>query len=233
MKLNEALIIGGALLAGLVFFKGTTNKQFSGKSAIPVLPIENKTKTFEKIIIPDLQTFPIPYLKPAIRKSNNLLKNIFNIETEAKDQRVSYLQNELDQTRGYIEKQTDTANYNKFDYPYNKYDQFKGYLYKSDIVNIENRYGLDDPRNIPDEKIIQYYEDLVREGETTTGNRFGRLQFPIMSAALTNLYNQIIVKKTATESIGPATTYAERQQQGIDQVQKEYQTRFGSLSRYG
>ena len=228
MKLNEALIIGGALLAGLVFFKGTTNKQFSGKSAIPVMPIENKaeiTSQIKQIIITPPKTTQIDI--------TDQLKNIFNIETEAKDQRVSYLQNELDQTRGYIEKQTDTANYNKFDYPYNKYDQFKGYLYKSDIVNIENRYGLDDPRNIPDEKIIQYYEDLVREGETTTGNRFGRLQFPIMSAALTNLYNQIIVKKTATESIGPATTYAERQQQGIDQVQKEYQTRFGSLSRYG
>ena len=40
MKLNEALLIGGALLATLVLFKGgaasSNVKAFSGKSAVPV-----------------------------------------------------------------------------------------------------------------------------------------------------------------------------------------------------
>ncbi len=60
MKLNEALLIGGALLAALVLSKGgaasSNNTQFSGKSAVPVLPIENKTEN-QKIKLPTLEIF--------------------------------------------------------------------------------------------------------------------------------------------------------------------------------
>ena len=115
MKLNEALLIGGALLATLVLSKGgaasSNNTQFSGKSSIPVLPIENKTPIFQtpkietflqKIKLPDLEIFKQFF---PVTNTNVQLNQVLNIEEEKKDQRVSYLQDELDQTRSYIDSQ--------------------------------------------------------------------------------------------------------------------------------
>ena len=112
--------------------------------------------------------------------------------------------------------------------PYNKYFQQKGYLYKSDKQRIADQYG-----KITDDTIIEYYEDLV-ESETALG--YGGLvtggkkrKYPLVTAALRNLYNQ----KIALRNLKKAEPYADLQQEQINLVQEEYQTRFGSLSRYG
>ena len=50
MKINEALIIGGALLAALVLSKGedfsSSINRFFKKPSIPFMPLENKTINF-------------------------------------------------------------------------------------------------------------------------------------------------------------------------------------------
>ena len=228
MKLNEALLVGGALLAALVLSKGgaasSNVKPFSGKSAVPVLPVENKTPMFQipKIIITPPKVTQIDI--------TDQLKNIFNIETEKKDKRISYLQDELDQTRRYITTEQGTAQVDQYgeNLPYNKYNKNKAYLYSSDVTSIENKYG-----SVTDDTIIQYYEDLVESesalgfGGNVTGGSFR--QFPKITAALTNLYNTKIAKRNITQ----AEVYADQQQQGINLVEEEYQTRFGGLSRYG
>ena len=252
MKLNEALLIGGALLATLVLSKGgaasSNVKTFSGKYAVPVLPIENKTPSFQ---IPQIETFlqqiKIPQIETFLQKiklpdlptfqqffpvtdTNVQLKQVLNIETEKKDQRVSYLQDELDQTRAYIRTEQGTAQVDQYNVglPYNKYNKFKAYLYRSDVQSIENKYG-----SVTDNTIIQYYEDLVESesalgyGGSVTGGSFRK--FPKVTAALTNLYNTKIAKRNITK----AEVYADSQQQGINLVEQEYQTRFGGLSRYG
>ena len=231
MKLNEALLIGGALLATLVLSKGgaasSNVKTFSGKYAVPVLPIENKTPSFQ---IPQIETFLQQIKIPQIETFLQKIKQVLNIETEKKDQRVSYLQDELDQTRAYIRTEQGTAQVDQYNVglPYNKYNKFKAYLYRSDVQSIENKYG-----SVTDNTIIQYYEDLVESesalgyGGSVTGGSFRK--FPKVTAALTNLYNTKIAKRNITK----AEVYADSQQQGINLVEEEYQTRFGGLSRYG
>ena len=242
MKLNEALLVGCALLAALVLSKGgaasSNVKPFSGKSSVPVLPIKDETPMFK---IPEtIQQIPktisqitkIIITPPKVTQIDitDQLKNIFNIEKEKKEQRVSYLQDELVETKSYIRKEQLTAQVDQFNenLPYNKYNKNMAYLYKSDKERILNQYG-----EISDNTIIQYYEDLIKSesalgfGGNYTGGSFRK--FPLVTAPLTNLYNTKIAKK----NISKAEVYADQQQEAINLVEQEYQTRFGGLSRYG
>ena len=242
MKLNEALLIGGALLATLVLSKGgaasSNNSQFSGKSSVPVLPIEDKTPIFQtpqietflqKIKLPDLEIFKQFF---PVTDTNVQLNQVLNIEEEKKDERISYLQDELDQTRSYITTEQGIAQVDQYgqDLKYTKYNKFQAYLYRSDVASIQNITGR---KSIKDQDVIDYYENLVESesalgygGLVTGGNK---RKFPKVTAALRNYYNILIAKRNITK----AEVYAEQQQEQINLVQEEYQTRFGSLSRYG
>ena len=231
MKLNEALIIGGAFLAALVLSKGgaasSNNTQFSGKSAVPVLPIENKTEN-QKIKLPTLEIFKQFF---PVTDTNVQLKQIVNIEEEKKDQRISYLQDELDQTRAYITTQEIIdSGLGRGGNPRSRNPS--AYLYKSDKQNISNitgkKYG-----DYTGDDIINYYEDLVESesalgyGGSVTGGKFRK--YPLITPALTGYYKKVIAQRNITK----AEVYADQQQQGINLVEEEYQTRFGGLSRYG
>lgn len=231
MKLNEALLIGGALLAALVLSKGgaasSNNTQFSGKSAVPVLPIENKTEN-QKIKLPTLEIFKQFF---PVTDTNVQLKQIVNIEEEKKDERISYLQDELDQTRAYITTQEIIdSGLGRGGNPRSRNPS--AYLYKSDKQNISNitgkKYG-----DYTGDDIINYYEDLVESesalgyGGSVTGGKFRK--YPLITAALTGYYKKVIAQRNITK----AEVYADQQQQGINLVEEEYQTRFGGLSRYG
>ena len=231
MKLNEALIIGGSLLAALVLSKGgaasSNNTQFSGKSAVPVLPIENKTEN-QKIKLPTLEIFKQFF---PVTDTNVQLKQIVNIEEEKKDQRISYLQDELDQTRAYITTQEIIdSGLGRGGNPRSRNPS--AYLYKSDKQNISNitgkKYG-----DYTGDDIINYYEDLVESesalgyGGSVTGGKFRK--YPLITPALTGYYKKVIAQRNITK----AEVYADQQQQGINLVEEEYQTRFGGLSRYG
>ena len=190
MKINEALIIGGSLLAALVLFKGgatsSNNTQFSGKSAVPVLPIENKTEN-QKIKLPTLEIFKQFF---PVTDTNVQLKQIVNIEEEKKDERISYLQDELDQTRAYITTEQQTAQVDQYGValPYNKYNKNKYYLYDSDKQRISKLTGKERGDYTGDD-IINYYEDLVESesalgyGGSVTGGKFRK--YPLITAALT------------------------------------------------
>jgi hypothetical protein len=240
MKINEALIIGGALLVALVLSKGGAAsfnvKAFPGKSTVSVLPIENETQINSQInIIPKTisQITKIIITPPKVTQIDisDQLKNIFNIETEKKDERVSYLQNELDQTRAYITTQEIIdSGLGRGGNPRSR--NASAYLYKSDKQNIADitgkKYG-----DYTGADIINYYEDLVKSesalgyGGSVTGGNFRK--FPKVTAALTGYYNKLIAQR----NISAAEVYEDKQQQGINLVEKEYQTRFGGLSRYG
>ena len=197
MKLNETLLIGGALLAALVLSKGGAVSSIFKKSSVPFMPLENKTISFIENI-PQLkifeQFFPI--------KDNLQLQNIINIEEKKNQERVGYLQNELDQTGRYISDQQKIINKR-----YGRGQQ-GAFLYQSDVQNIQNRYG-----KITDENTIQYYENNPQ----------------YQTQGLTNQYDILIARR----NVEKAGEYAQRQQEGIDLINEEYQTRFGNLSRYG
>ena len=254
MRFNEVLLIGGALLAAaLVLSKGGESQQnlqtLFASSKVNLLSNQNaNTKPLEKINtypqkinLPNILTFANPILNiklPTLETfkqffpvtdTNVQLKKIIDIEKEERDQRVSYLQNELDQTNSYIREQQTIADRDQYNQPnpYRKYNFNRAYLYKSDVQNIENKYGP-----VTDDTIIQYYEDLIKSESALGfgGNATGGAQrkFPIITAALTNLYKQ----KLAIKEIDKAIPYSEKQQEGINEVLNEYTTRFGGLSRY-
>ena len=144
MKLNEALLIGGALLAALVISKGGAVSSIFKKSSVPFMPLENKTISFIENF-PQLETFKQFF---PVKETNVQLKNIMNIEEKENMQRVGYLQNELDQTQRYISDQEKIIN--------KRYGrgQAGAFLYPSDVQNIQNKYGT-----ITNENTIQYYEN--------------------------------------------------------------------------
>ena len=147
MKLNEVLLIGGALLAALVLFKGGAVSSIFKKSSFPFMPLENKTISFIENL-PQLETFKQFF---PVKETNVQLKNIINIEKKENIQRTGYLQNELDQTQKYISDQYKIAN------PVYSRGQNPAFVYTDDIQNIKNQYG-----KVTDENLIQYYENFSK-----------------------------------------------------------------------
>ena len=202
MKYNETLLIGLALVAALVLSKGGGISSIFKKSSVPFMPLENKTISFIENL-PQLETFKQFF---PVKETNVQLKNIMNIEKKENIQRVSYLQNELDQTQKYISDQYKIAN------PVYSRGQNPAFVYTDDIQNILNlrsSYG-----KVTDENLIQYYENYSKTQPLNFREK---------------MYNILIAKR----NISKAEIYQEKQEAGINLINEEYQTRFGGLSRYG
>jgi hypothetical protein len=166
------------------------------------MPLENKTISFIENL-PQLETFKQFF---PVKETNVQLKNIMNIEKKENIQRVSYLQNELDQTQKYISDQYKIAN------PVYSRGQNPAFVYTDDIQNILNlrsSYG-----KVTDENLIQYYENYSKTQPLNFREK---------------MYNILIAKR----NISKAEIYQEKQEAGINLINEEYQTRFGGLSRYG
>ena len=197
MKLNEALLIGGALLAALVFSKSGAASSIFKNAAVPFMPLENKTITFIENI-PKLKTFEQFF---PVKETNVQLQNIINIEEKKNQQRVGYLQNEMDSARGYLSRQVNVA--------------------PKEFSNIAppSWSGLD---------LLNKFD---KDGDPN------RSLFPDFRLLYTQENRNIIADQAQYEIIeknnAKANEYAIRQQDAIDDLNAEYQTRFGSLSRYG
>ena len=209
MKLNEALLIGGALLAALVLSKGGAVSSIFKKSSVPFMPLENKTISFIENI-PQVKTFEQFF---PVKETNVQLQNIINIEEKKNEQRVGYLQNELDSVQGYVSRQVNTApkEFAKIAPP-----NISG-------INLLNKF----------DGMLKYYSQ-VWSGEK--GPISGLSVFPDFKLLLTQSNRNIIADQaqyeTTQTNIAKANEYAIRQQGDIDNLNAEYQTRFGSLSRY-
>ena len=199
MKFNETLLIGLALVAALVFSKGGAASSIFKKSSVPYLPLENKTISFMENF-PFLETFKQFF---PVKETNVQLYNIRDIEEKEKNQRIDYLQNELDQTSNYISQQWKIQN------PVYTRGQSGAFVYTDDIQKIKNQYG-----KVTDENLIQYYENFSKTQPLNFREK---------------MYNILIAKR----NISKAEIYQERQQEDINLLEQEYQTRFGGLSRYG
>jgi hypothetical protein len=210
MKLNETLLIVGALLAALVLSKGGAVSSIFKKSSVPFMPLENKTISFIENI-PQLEKFKQFF---PVKETNVQLKNIINIEEKENQQRVGYLQNELDSVQDYISRQVNTApkEFAKIAPP-----NVSG-------INLLNRF----------DNQLNYYQKFW-SGEK--GSISGLSVFPDFKLLLTQSNRNIIADQaqyeTTQTNIAKANEYAIRQQGDIDDLNAEYQTRFGSLSRYG
>ena len=103
MKSNEIFIIGGALLAAIVLFKGQASSSTSGSIPFisPFLGMLGKAETKAiQTLGSNIETLQ------SVKESNlGIAQNILDQERSLADVRISQIQTELDKTQGYIGSQ--------------------------------------------------------------------------------------------------------------------------------
>ena len=210
MKIDEALLICGAILAALVLSKGqdisSSINGFFKESSVPVMPLENKNKDI-------IENFS------EIQK-NIQIQNIINNEEKQKNERINYLQNESNKFEDYIIGQQKMLFTNLRSAEFDKIAPqnigpdgsflWKGsnLLEKFDRDSFNSRTGS----LFPDFRLLN-----TRENRDI-----------IAAQAQREIFQQNI-----EGNIARATEYLNRQQTDIDTINEEYQTRFGGLLRYG
>ena len=204
MKSNEIFIIGGAILAAILLFKGQASSSASG--SIPFIsPFLSMLGKAEAKAIQTLGS-NIETLQSVKESNLGIAQSILDQERSLADVRISQQQTELDKTQGYISQQQ------KISTPAS--------LSKNQSYWANQLGG------------IRSYAESIIGGAALTQNIGGRNisdgRFED-SPQLRQYYSNII----AQENIGKANEMVQRQQGEIDRLNEEYQTRFGSLSRYG
>ena len=103
MKSNEVFILGGALLAAIVLFKGQAASSTSGSVPFisPFLGMLGKAETKAiQTLGSNIETLQ------SVKESNlGIAQNILDQERSLADVRISQQQTELDKTQGYIGSQ--------------------------------------------------------------------------------------------------------------------------------
>ena len=202
MKSNEIFIIGGALLAAIVLFKGQATSSAPG--SIPFIsPFLNMLGKAEAKALDTLGS-NIETLQSVKESNLGIAQSILDQERSLADVRISQQQTELDKTQGYIGSQQ-------------RIGASAGFASLAPKGDWQKQAGA-----------------LLRRISTTTP---GESVFPDFNLFLTQSNRGIIAQQAqyeiAQQNIGEANQLIQRQQGEIDRLNEEYQTRFGSLSRYG
>ena len=202
MKSNEIFIIGGALLAAIVLFKGQASSSASGSVPFisPFLGMLGKAETKAiQTLGSNIETLQ------SVKESNlGIAQNILDQERSLADVRISQQQTELDKTQGYIGSQQ-------------KIGASAGFASLAPKGEWQNAA-----------------QALLRKFSTAQA---GGSLFPDFRL-IANQENYGIIQQQAQYeiaqgNIAKASEMVQRQQGEIDRLNEEYQTRFGSLSRYG
>ena len=202
MKSNEIFIIGGALLAAILLFKGQASSSASG--SIPFIsPFLNMLGKAEAKALDTLGS-NIETLQSVKESNLGIAQSILDQERSLADVRISQQQTELDKTQGYIGSQQKFAASGAF-----ANIAPKGEWQNAAQALLRKFSGVSQGNSLfPDFRLIANREN------------FGIVQ-------------QQAQFETAQQNIGEANQLIQRQQGEIDRLNEEYQTRFGSLSRYG
>ena len=202
MKSNEVFILGGALLAAIVLFKGQAASSTSGSVPFisPFLGMLGKAETKAiQTLGSNIETLQ------SVKQSNlGIAQNILDQERSLADVRISQQQTELDKTQGYIGSQQ-------------KIGASAGFASLAPKGEWQKQAGA-----------------LLRKFSTAQA---GGSLFPDFKL-IANQKNYGIIQQQAQYeiaqgNIAKASEMVQRQQGEIDRLNEEYQTRFGSLSRYG
>jgi len=212
MKLNEILLIGGALLAALVLSK---NRGLSSSSTtIPF--IDPFTSLLSKAQINAVQKLEtnIDTLE-SVRQSNlGIASSILDYEKSLSDVAISKITTEQDKTQSFISQEQ-------------KY-QPSSWWSKSGLKGAAQSY-----LNKFDSEFKFYQNAWTGEkGSLSQKSLFPDVYIPFSQSTRAGFAQQARYE-TAQENIQKATGLVIRQQGEIDRLQEEYQTRYGNLSRYG
>ena len=214
MKLNEILLIGGALAAALVLSK---NRGFSSINTIvsdtsnSFLPYYKEIDKQQNLAVKK-QESNIATLEN-IRDSNSVIaQNILGYEKNLSQLEISQIQNEIGKTQSFISQQQKVK---------------AGSLFGLTNFSASGLLGKFD-------RAYDYYSK-VWTGEK--GPLSGVSIFPDKKLLLTESNRALIQQQAkyeeAQQNIAKANELVFRQQGEIDRLQEEYQTRYGNLSRYG
>ena len=202
MKSNEIFIIGGALLAAIVLFKGQAASSTSGSVPFisPFLGMLGKAEA--KAI--DTLGSNIQTLQSVKESNLGIAQSILDQERSLADVRISQQQTELDKTQGYIGSQQK--------------------------IGASAGFASLAPKGEWQKQAVA----LLRKFSTAQA---GGSLFPDFRL-IANQENYGIIQQQAQYeiaqgNIAKASEMVQRQQGEIDRLNEEYQTRFGSLSRYG
>ena len=202
MKSNEIFIIGGAILAAILLFKGQASSSTSGSVPFisPFLGMLGKAETKAiQTLGSNIQTLQ------SVKESNlGIAQNILDQERSLADVKISQIQTELDKTQGYIGSQQ-------------RIGASAGFASLAPKGEWQNAA-----------------QALLRKFSTAQA---GGSLFPDFKL-IANQKNYGIIQQQAQYeiaqgNIAKASEMVQRQQGEIDRLNEEYQTRFGSLSRYG
>ena len=213
MKSNEVFILGGALLAAIVLFKGQASSSASGPIPFisPFLGMLGKAETKAiQTLGSNIETLQ------SVKQSNlGIAQNILDQERSLADVRISQQQTELDKTQGYISQQQ-------------KIGASAGFASLA-----PNQWSATNLLS----KFDTTFSQLSKVWTGEKGPLSGVSVFPDVKLLLTQSNRDIIAQQAsyeiAQENIGKATEMVLRQQGEIDRLNEEYQTRFGGISRYG
>ena len=209
MKLNEILLIGGALLAALVLSK---NGKLSSKNTnIPFInPFTDLLSKAQAQAIEKQET-NIGTLEN-IRQSNlGIAQDILDYEKNISNVKINQLQTELDKTQSFISQQQKVPAGSTLGLSGTGQSLLKKF---NDTFNYYSKVwtGEKGPLNQ-----VSIYPDVY---------------IPLNQSTRAAFAQQAEFEK-AQERIATANELVFRQQGEIDRLQEEYQTRYGNLSRYG
>ena len=213
MKSNEVFILGSALLAAIVLFKGQAASSTSGSVPFisPFLSMLGKAEA--KAI--DTLGSNIQTLQSVKESNLGIAQNILDQERSLADVRISQQQTELDKTQGYISQQQ-------------KIGASAGFASLA-----PNQWSATNLLS----KFDRTFSQLSKVWTGEKGPLSGVSVFPDVKLLLTQSNRDIIAQQasyeTAQENIGKASEMVQRQQGEIDRLNEEYETRFCSLIRYG
>ena len=213
MKSNEIFIIGGAILAAILLFKGQASSSASG--SIPFIsPFLSMLGKAEAKAIDTLGS-NIQTLQSVKESNLGIAQSILDQERSLADVRISQQQTELDKTQGYIGSQQ--------------------------RIGASGAFANISPQGFTAQGLLGKFDSAFNSmSKLWTGEKgplSGVSVFPDFNLFLTESNRGIIAQQAqyeiAQQNIAKANEMVQRQQGEIDRLNEEYQTRFGSLSRYG
>ena len=213
MKSNEIFIIGGAILAAILLFKGQATSSVSG--SIPFInPFSNLLSKAEAQAINQFGS-NIETLQSVKESNLGIAQSILDLERNTADVKISQVQTELDKVQGYIGSQQKFAASGAF-------------------ANIA-------PQGFTGQGLLSKFDSAFNYFSKVWSGEKGPLSevsiFPNFYLPLNQSNRNIIAQQaqfeTAQGNIGKAIEMVQRQQGEIDRLNEEYQTRFGGISRYG
>jgi len=205
MKPNEILLIGGALIAALVLSKsrGLSSPQTNTPFNNPFSDLLGKAQTQA---VQKLES-NIDTLESVKQSNLSIAKNILGYERNLADVNITGIKAQINEAQKYLSQQQKTP---------------KGSLFGVPISKGFNAANL----------VAKFNESFNRFGGFTGQSIYPNVNIPFTSTNY-QLAQQAAQYETAQKNITSTNEFINTAQDEISKLQKEYQTKYGNLSRYG